>query len=154
MKQFVHSPPVQDYVMGSVQQLAESHVFVGWGPSGYFSEYNAAGRLVFDARFAGPDSTYRAFRFGWIGTPATPPSIAASRVARGTRVYASWNGATRIASWRLLGGDSASALRRLKTVRRTGFETPIAIGPVAYVAVEALDHSGHVLGRSTTIRPG
>jgi Arylsulfotransferase (ASST) len=154
VRQFVHSPPVQDYVMGSAQPLAHSHVFVGWGPSGYFSEYNAAGRLVFDARFAGPDSTYRAFRFRWTGTPAAPPAAAASHGAKRTRVYASWNGSTQVTSWRVLGGSSASTLRPLKTAPKMGFETPIVTRTVAYVAVEALGHSGRVLGRSATIRPG
>jgi hypothetical protein len=127
---------------------------VGWGPSGYFSEYNAAGHQVFDAKFAGPDSTYRAFRFRWTGTPAAAPDIAAVRAAGQIHVYASWNGATAVSSWRVLDGDGASPLRPLKTVPRRGFETRIAIGTAPRVAVEALDRSGHVLGRSATIRPG
>jgi hypothetical protein len=154
VRQFVHSPSVLDYVMGSVEPLPNSDSFVGWGPSGYFSEYTPSGRLVFDARFAGPDSTYRAFRFRWAGSPVAPPDIAARRVTTGNRVYASWNGATRVALWRVLGGVSATALRPLRTVPKTGFETPIGTRPEPYVAVEALDRSGRVLGRSAAIRPG
>ena len=156
VRQFVHSPSLQEYVMGSVQQLPNSDVFVGWGPSGYFSEYNSAGQLVYDARFAGPDSTYRAFRFRWTGTPAAPPTVVASASAGQGRshLYASWNGATQVASWRVLGGSQTSPLRPLKTVRRHGFETAIAIRPMAFLAVEALDRSGHVLARSATIKSG
>jgi hypothetical protein len=45
-------------------------------------------------------------------------------------------------------------MRALKTVPKLGFETPIATAAVAYVAVEALGHSGRVLGRSETIKAG
>jgi hypothetical protein len=153
VRQFVHTPSLQEYVMGSVQRLANSDLFVGWGPSGYFSEYDRAGHLVFDARFAGPDSTYRAYRFNWTGSPAAPPDIAASVVANRTHVFASWNGSTKVAAWRVLGGSIRARLRRLRVVPKRAFETSIATRALAYVAVEALDHSGHLLGRSATIAP-
>jgi hypothetical protein len=153
VRQYVHTPALQEYVMGSMQQLPNADVFLGWGPSGYFTEYDRSGHVVFDARFAGPDSSYRAYRFSWTGRPATSPDIAASTTAGHTQVYASWNGATDVASWRVLGGERRGRLHPLRVAPRRGFETNIATARKRYVAVEALDRSGRVLGRSPTTTP-
>jgi hypothetical protein len=56
-----------------------------------------------------------------------------------------------VTAWRLLVGGSATALKPLLSVPSTGFETAIAlpggtIGP--YLAVQALDEAGNVLGSS------
>jgi hypothetical protein len=70
-------------------------------------------------------------------------------------VYASWNGDTRTASWRVLGGPSASQLAPVGGAPRGGFETSISVpAGVAYVAVQALDASGAVLGTSGVLRLG
>jgi hypothetical protein len=64
-------------------------------------------------------------------------------------VYASWNGATDVARWRVLAGPSPHALRPLITARRYGFETAIRVRTERrYVAVAAIGSSGQVLGRS------
>jgi hypothetical protein len=69
-------------------------------------------------------------------------------------VYASWNGDTRTASWRVLAGASAQTIVPVATAPRSGFETAVTTpGPAAYVAVQALDASGAVLSSSRTI-PG
>ena len=116
------------------------------------SEYDTRGHLVFDARFAGPDSSYRAYRFRWSATPAAPPDLSVASTPHGTRVYVSWNGATGVASWRIFGGRTAAVLRPLRVVSNQGFETSIAIRPETFVAVEALDRSGRTLGRSSVVR--
>jgi hypothetical protein len=151
--QYVHHPPLQSFYMGGMQALPDSHVFVGWGPLGRFSEFGSQGRLLFDARFVGPDLSYRAYRFPWIGTPTTLPSVAASDTGHRTRVYASWNGATEVASWRVLGGHTRDSLTSRGVFGRRDFETAISIRTVRYVAVQALDRSGRVIGRSATVRP-
>jgi hypothetical protein len=136
---------------GNVQSLPDGHVFVGWGSQGYFSEFDAAGKLLFDARIARGQDTYRAYRFPFTGTPESRPSLAA--LSGGRRVYASWNGATQVASWRVLAGDAADALNPSGSARRSGFETFIRRSAAAtYVAVQALDAAGNVLGTSTAIR--
>ncbi|HEV7175595.1 MAG TPA: hypothetical protein VGN29_08880, partial [Solirubrobacteraceae bacterium] len=68
----------------------------------------------------------------------------------GLVVYASWNGATDVSTWRVLGGATATALHPVATSRSTGFETSIATGRYAYIAVQALDAERHVLGQSAT----
>jgi hypothetical protein len=68
-------------------------------------------------------------------------------------VYASWNGATEVASWRVLAGAAPDALQPVAVAPRSGFETKILVaGSGPYVAVEALDPAGRVLGTSATVR--
>ena len=73
--------------------------------------------------------------------------------ARATMLYASWNGATLLASWRVLAGASPTQLAPVATAARAGFETAIATpGAAPYVAVQALDATGAVLSNSATIK--
>jgi Arylsulfotransferase (ASST) len=148
VQQLVHSPPLLAEFEGNVQQLPNSDYFVGWGQRPYFSEYDRHGKLIFDARFVANTANYRAFRLPWTGTPAAPPSVAALTSASNTTVYMSWNGATQVASWRILGGQSASALTPVSTVPASGFETSARIAATQYVQVAALDSNGNVLGTS------
>ena len=68
-------------------------------------------------------------------------------------VYASWNGATQVASWRVLAGPSPTQLAPVATAADAGFETAIATpGAAPYVAVQALEASGAVIGTSKTIK--
>ncbi len=64
---------------GSVSLLPGGNAFVGWGSRRWFSEYDAAGKLVFDAQLAPGNDTYRAFRLAWTGTPITAPHVVARR---------------------------------------------------------------------------
>ena len=154
VRQYEHSTPLKAGSQGNVQVLPNGDMLVGWGPEPYVSEYTASGTLVWDAILAGKTNSYRAYRFPWTGTPTGSPSVAAGPGAASgtTTVYASWNGATAIASWRVLGGASASALTPVGGGAFTGFETALTIaGQPPYVAVQALDASGNVLGTSAAV---
>jgi hypothetical protein len=50
---------------GSAQLLDNGNTFVGWGEPGRFSEFDANGRLIFDATLPKGYDTYRAYRFRW-----------------------------------------------------------------------------------------
>jgi len=141
---------------GNVQLLENGDLFVGWGSQPYFSEFSPSGALLFDAHMHGSYQSYRAYRFQWTGVPAEAPAIAVSAPAAGGSfsAYASWNGDTRTAQWRLLGGPSQESMSPLELVPRTGFESTLSSpAPEAFVAVQALDAAGNVLGVSPTI-PG
>jgi hypothetical protein len=141
---YTHKPQrVLSHFLGNTQLLDNGDVFVGWGGSPYMTEFTRAGAIVFDARLPPGGQSYRAFRFPWVAQPAAKPALA----VRGGTAYASWNGATEIASWRVT--EDAS---RTKTAPRTGFETQLALAPqTKSVAVTALDRSGRELGTSPTI---
>jgi hypothetical protein len=65
----------------------------------------------------------------------------------------SWNGATRVSSWRVLEGSSANRLRPVLSSPRGGFETTFSV-PLRgrFFAAQALDRGGAVLGTSPTLR--
>ena len=152
--QFEHSPALTSDSQGNIQLLENGDMFVGWGSEPYFSEYSASGQPLFDAHMHGSYESYRTYKFPWTGSPASSPAIAASTVSGGrATVYASWNGDTRTASWRVLAGASAKSLAPVATAPRNGFETSITTPAAApYVQVQALDASGNVLGSSRAIR--
>ena len=90
--------------MGDTQPLANGNAFVGWGSEPYFRSTAARASSCCEGRFPGPDLSYRETLEPWVGLPLTPPVGAARQAGGKTTVYASWNGATRVASWRVLGG--------------------------------------------------
>jgi hypothetical protein len=151
-RRYTHSPPLLAGLAGNTQILPNHDLFVGWGGAPDFSEYTPSGRQLFNASFAQGVGTYRAFRFPWIGHPATKPALATVVSSNhAVTVYASWNGATQVSSWRVMGGRSPGALHVLVAVAaRTGFETAIALAGhrPRSVKVQALDSQGRVLGSS------
>ena len=150
--EFDHPGKLSSSSQGNVQLLENGDFFVGWGAEPYFSEYNTSGTLLFDAHMHGVYQSYRAYRFQWTGAPAEAPAVAVRAAAAGATVYASWNGDTRTASWRVLAGPSAKQLAPVASAARSGFETAVAIpAHEAYVAVQALGGAGEVLGSSRTI---
>jgi hypothetical protein len=133
--------------MGSTQRLENGNVMVGWGSEPAFAEYTRTGRRLLEGRFPGADLSYRAMVEPWVGLPLSPPAGAARRTGTGATVYASWNGATEVASWRVLAGDAK--LKAVARGPRSGFETAIAVPPgYGRFEVQALDAAGRVLGTS------
>jgi hypothetical protein len=151
---FNHSPSLIAPSQGDSQPQSGGRWFVGWGQEPYFSEFASDGSVLFDAHLPLTYQSYTALKFAWAGAPAQPPKLAVRRASGGGFVvYASWNGATAVAQWRLLGGASPHALGPLTTVTRSGFETAIASSTAArYVAVQALDAQSKALGVSAVIR--
>ncbi len=147
---YTHTPPLLTVSQGNAQRLPDGNLFVGWGADPEFSEYTRSGRQVFDASFVLGVNTYRAYRFGWVGRPATRPALAVSRThGQAVRLYASWNGATGVAVWRVLGGTTRDRLGAVARSRKTGFETTISLASsLPYLAVQALGSGGQVLGTS------
>jgi hypothetical protein len=135
--------------MGDTQPLANANTFVGWGSAPYFSEYSPTGKLLLEAVFPGSDLSYRTMIEPWVGLPLTAPAVATRALSGRPTVYASWNGATQLASWRVLAGTSASRLRAVASTAKSGFETAIPLSQ-AYqsIEVQALDAAGKVIGTS------
>jgi hypothetical protein len=140
----------------NTQLLPNGNVFVGWGSKRYFTEFSPTGEVLFDAQFGTHSSSYRCYRMPWVGRPAERPAIASEAVAGGTlQAWASWNGDTEVATWRMLAGPSKRSLSVVGSAPRSGFETAVtatAAGPL--VAMEGLDASGNVLGRTAVTRVG
>jgi len=170
VSQLTRPAPLLAESQGDAQLLPDGNWLVGWGQIPDFSELSPSGQLLLDAHFPAGDQSYRDLGFEWTGTPGRPPTFVVERAAAagaeggpgasGTSsgsnaassgsetVYASWNGATQLAGWRVLAGASAKALRPVASAARTGFETAIplpaaVLGP--YLTVQALGPGGQVL---------
>jgi hypothetical protein len=142
---------------GNVQVLGNGDTLVGFGAVPRVTEFSPAGQIVFDATFSKGDDSYRAYRFVWHATPTTRPAIAVAAGKGGTAtVYASWNGATEVARWRVLGGLVADKLDPVgPAMMKSRFETTMQVATDdPYLAVEALDAQGRVIGRSAAVVRG
>ncbi len=156
LARYEHSRGLSSGSQGNVQALANGDLFVGWGSEPYFSEFSSSGQPLYDAHWHGSYESYRAYRLPWAATPATAPAIAVVPASKGKSplsVYASWNGATEVASWRVLAGPSPSQLAPVASAPKNGFETTIvAPGGEKFLAAQALNGAGAVIGTSPTIK--
>jgi hypothetical protein len=153
-REYIHPTEILAVSQGNMQVLPNGNVFVGWGSAPVFSEFGPEGDLRFNGRFPVGVMSYRAYRMPWNGRPDAPPDIAVEAGSDGSvTVFVSWNGATDVVEWRVLGGPSVHELAALKSAPRTGFETSIEIETTAtYVIVEALDRMKRVMGTSDILR--
>jgi hypothetical protein len=155
LSSFTHTPPLSAPSQGDFQPQPDGDWFVGWGQEPYFSEFAPEGKLLFDAHLPALYQSYTVLKFPWTGDPPQPPRLVVRAAAGGGVVaYASWNGATAVTQWALLGGASAHGLSPLALAPRNGFETAIA-SPSAprYIAAQALGAEGRVLSTSATVSP-
>jgi hypothetical protein len=152
LQEFVHPKTITAAAMGNAQVLPNGNILVGWGTAPYVTEFGPLGDVRLDATFDGGAWNYRAFRDVWRGRPDHPPLIAVSRRGRAATVYASFNGSTDTAFWRVAGGSKRNALRSLATVRAAGFETAVRLQQApAHLAVTALDAAKRPLGTSRIV---
>jgi hypothetical protein len=138
--------------------LPNDNVLIGWGSAASLSEFSSDGELLFNANLPGRGhqkaESYRAFRFPWSGHPADDPAVAAEPASDDkANVYASWNGATEVATWQVLAGPSPEQLNPVGSAPRDGFETLISVHtPEPYVAVQARNASGELLGTTKVVK--
>jgi hypothetical protein len=155
VSEYTHPDRLLAGSQGNMQVLPNGNVFIGWGNQPIFSEFNSDGELVFDASFPPKDESYRAFSFQWNGQPSDRPAVAAEREPDDeVALYASWNGATEeVTTWQALAGPSSDRLKAVASVPRSGFETAITARTAEpYVAVQAKNRSGRVLGTTKVVR--
>jgi hypothetical protein len=143
--------------VGSARPQPDGNLLVSWGGTGRVTEHTPDGTVNLDltmGRLHSGNWTYRAVRGEWRGWPGGRPRIEArAGVDGGVRVWASWNGATEIATWRVLAGGTRHTLQPAGDFGFTGLETEMTLSTAArYVAVQALDAGGDVLGQSATAR--
>ncbi len=139
---------------GNTLSLPGGDWLLGYGRLPNFTEFDSSGHVLLDGTLGREVQNFKTFLSPWEGRPTTRPSVLARAGGAGAlSVAVSWNGATEVASWRVLGGASTSALTAVATAPKAGFQTTIA-APTAgpYVAVQALDAAGNVLGTSPTVK--
>jgi Arylsulfotransferase (ASST) len=154
---YTHPNPLLSVSQGNVQALADGSSVVGYGSIPETSEYARDGSLLFDAHLPFAMSSYRSVRFPWSGRPLSRPVAVAglSSTREETIVHASWNGATEVASWRVLAGERPGSLAAQATIPASDFESSTILPkPYAYVQARALDRNGRVLGSSRPVLVG
>ncbi|HEV7163417.1 MAG TPA: arylsulfotransferase family protein [Solirubrobacteraceae bacterium] len=147
-------PPLLAASQGNMQTLADGNAVIGYGAVPTISEYGKSGTLLFDAHQPLDMSFYRAFRFPWSAQPQSPPAVVAdlNNTGEETIVHASWNGATDVASWRVLAGKTPATLTAQATIPVAGFESTTTLpAKYAYAEAQALDSSGHTLASSRAV---
>jgi hypothetical protein len=148
---YTHSGPLLSVSQGNMQTLPSGRTVVGYGAVPEISEFANTGTLLFDAHLPYAFSSYRAIRSPWSGRPLSPPSVLAglNNTGEETIVHASWNGATEVASWRVLAGEHPGALAAKTTIPASDFESSTSLPKkYAWVAVQALNGAGRLLGSS------
>lgn len=151
---------VQSPSQGSVQEVPNGNVLVGWGPMAAWSEYRSDGELLCEFHFAASwwfswqrVENYRTFKvYGWKGELNFPPVAK----VKGGELFVSWNGATEVHFWKLEGSrldadNGKEVLEHIETIEKQGFESmfhlPMSSNYESF-HVAALDASGATIGMS------
>ena len=97
---------------GSTQRTPNGNVIVAWGQNPMYTEYAPDGELVMDVQrgrvrdikhgIVGVNS-YRIWKGDWEGDPPWGPNVACDPDDTGRSVYVSWNGATKVDKWVMVG---------------------------------------------------
>jgi hypothetical protein len=153
-RSYTHTPSILTSYTGSAQVLPDGDMLVDWANVPEITEYGATGAVKMDLTLTG--ASYRGLRYAWTGDPLTPPSVGVAGSHGKLDVYASWNGATDVTGWQVLGGVRPSALTPIgRPAAVDGFETAIAVAQAdPYVAVEALGPGGKALSTSAAVAVG
>jgi hypothetical protein len=139
---------------GNTLALPGGDWLMGYGGLPNFTEYDSSGHVLLDGTLGKNVQDFRTYLAPWSATaPGRPSAVAKAAGSGATSVAVSWNGATQVASWKVLASASATALAPILTAPKSGFETTIKVSTAGpYVAVQALDASGNVLGTSATVK--
>ena len=153
---YSHPQEMKAVSQGNVQILEPTgNIFVGWGHSAAFTEFQPDGTLLCDVHFGasayftfGRVVSYRAFKGSWIGRPLDGLSAKINHDG----IFVSWNGATEVQFWRLEVGEGQDlehmAFQSLGQFDKIGFETKIPIPEDTispYFRLAALDSQHEVL---------
>ena len=147
-----------DSSQGSHQVLPNGNHFLGLGSEPSMYEQTEGGTPVFYAKFGDfPIQSYRSYKFEWTSNP--PESeiglFSYSRDCYGNVVhYASWNGATKVASWDFYTGSSefGEFIKTASQPYNGSFETVASTPFDLYAYAVAYDNEGHRLGQSPTVQ--
>ena len=159
INQFVSPGRQLDASQGSHQFLPNENHFLGLGSEPEVFEYTPSGDVAFYAQFGDfPIASYRAFKNPWTGRPALSEialfAYAASCNASTMAFYASWNGATEIASWKFYSSNSTdnATFALAATAAKNGTFETVGTGTFGLSAyAEAYDVNGTQLGKTETV---
>lgn len=151
LNQVLYDPadPIHTIAEGDRQTLANGGTFIDYGFQPYAKEFNSAGDVIWSANWGNiGDGSYRARKYVYEGTPTTSPKIAVDGSSTEYTVYVSWNGATEVTEWELVGCGTSGTV----TITKTDFETSWSGAcPSGTVHAIGLSSGGASLGVSNSI---
>jgi hypothetical protein len=152
-REVIHPTEILSVSQGNAQVLENGNLFIGWGNAPVFSEFSPDGELLFNGRFPPAMQSYRAYRQQWHARPSAPPVVMARQASDDRiEIAVSWNGATDVATWRVMGGAESESLEEIGRADRTGFETRFTIdASVGMLRVQALDANDGILSGSELV---
>lgn len=123
-----------------------SNVFMGYGSLPVMSEWDVNGTALQVIHWGNAtlSQSYRVYKStSWVGFPLTSPDVAILN----NSLYVSWNGATSVATWRIIQGTNTT------DVPKMNFETAIPLNDTATDMLQAiaLDSGGSHLASSQFI---
>lgn len=134
---------------GDRQTLSNGNVLIDYGFQPHAKEFDSEGNVIWSAQWGYiSDGAYRARKYVYEGTPQTLPKLAIEASGGEFVIYVSWNGATEVTHWELVGCGTLG----LVTVEKTGFETSWT-GPCSAATVHAvaLSSQGSILAITTPV---
>lgn len=131
--EYRNTPDVYAAWLANVQRLPSGNTLIGWGlESPAATQVGPDGEKQFEFSFrSSGEGSYRVFRFPWVGRPTWPPALAFEKREGRAYLSFSWNGATEIAGYRVLGGVGLTPDTLIATKERTGFATSLDITEAA-----------------------
>ncbi|KAI5198602.1 hypothetical protein E4T39_06718 [Aureobasidium subglaciale] len=171
IREYVHPVQFISSSQGSMQVIPSSdesdpHILLGFGYVGVWTEYAANGEVLCDNCFStvsswgtGDVQSYRALKAPWKGEPGWPPSIAFGD-GKDLSIFASWNGATEVAFWKVQQAEKQACpdeeWEDVSVTQKKGFETEIDVldDEIRFFRVVALDADGNALGVSDNLDLG
>ncbi len=153
---------------GSLQELPNGNVLLGYGDSAAFTEFTHDGVPLCDTHFA-PESrythsdveSYRVYKYEWHAWPTNrPDAVLAQDENLRWSAFVSWNGATEIARWVLQGSKGLNATDEVEhweeldsAPRTAAFETSFEMKYwyPTYLRIVAKDSKHKILGISSPL---
>jgi hypothetical protein len=139
---------------GNTVSLPGGNWLLGYGGLPNFTEFDAGGHVLLDGTLGKNVQNFRTYLAPWSARAPGAPAVSARAGSGGTlSVSVSWNGATAVSSWRVLAGSSSSSLAPVASAPKSAFQTTLTVSAAGpYLAVQALDSTGTVLGTSATVK--
>ena len=141
---------------GNTLSLPGGNWLMGYGGLPNFTEYDSSGHVLLDGTLGKNVQDFRTYLSPWSGQPTRPPSLAAQsrrrRDARRCRELERRHRGRLLA--RARGRLAAARSRPWRRAAQAGFRDDDhgVDAPGPYVAVQALDAAGDVIGTSATVK--
>lgn len=152
LDQVLYDPadPVHTIAEGDRQTLSTGGALIDYGFQPQAKEFDSDGNVVWSAIWGTvSDGAYRARKFVYEGTPVTSPKLAVETTTGGFTVYISWNGATEVTHWEIIGCGAAG----LVTIQKTNFETSWTGSCTSTsIHVLAVDSVGSTVAKSNSVQ--